>query len=694
MIWRAVVGAAIVLSFAMLPSRVEAQCAAGTIAPGTVSSSGAANSNSAYADVNNYKVYAFSSTSGSNSITFAQDTVADVLVVGGGGGGAGHIGAGGGAGAVIFYPGVKFNAGTVSVTVGAGGTAGTYPGSGSGTRGVSGGNSSIGSLFKAIGGGGGGVWAVQDEQVGFPGGSSGGNGPCVTGQTYCAAPTDVSSSNIVNGGSGRGSTTSQYVQGNKGGGITLDIITTGGGGGAGAAGRTATAQTSIACGLGGAGASTTTIGGTTYTFSTIFGSAYTTKAVSGVIAGGGGGGGNFGGTAFSCVGGAGGGGTGLVGSGVGTAGTVNTGSGGGGGADGSAGAAGGSGLILIRYALCQPCSAGTVKGVSDSVCQACSVGSYSTGGTSACSSCGVGTFAKTSVPASTTGIGVGPGTDVSGQFVHAFYSSGSITFAQDTVADVLVVGGGGGGGGNCAGGGGAGTVLFYANYKFLQGALYTLTVGGGGPTNTDSSAGKLGTDSKIVYSGSEIFVAKGGGGGGVYSDTTGKDGGSGGGGGGGVCPTASTTTSGGSALTSNVIPAGSGSVVGKAGGAGQCASSSFGRGGGGGGGAGQLGQSYTGGSLGGMAYTLQQSVGQHMSFLLYLALPTQMRPFIAIPIITLLVGGLALDRHKELLVSSMVERVVAETPTFAQKTLTVPPKLEMKILAVAEGGVDVLVLIQ
>jgi hypothetical protein len=97
--------------------------------------------------------------------------------------------------------------------------------------------------------------------------------------------------------------------------------------------------------------------------------------------------------------------------------------------------------------------------------------------------------------------------DVTGYAVHAFYTVGSstITFTQDTVADVLVVGGGGGGGGNIAGGGGAGAVLFYKGYKFAAGTTNTITVGGGGGGGASTVAGAYGSDSSI----GSIFVARG-----------------------------------------------------------------------------------------------------------------------------------------------------------------------------------------
>jgi hypothetical protein len=98
-------------------------------------------------DVPNYQVHAFAA--GVSSIVFPQATVADVLVIGGGGSGGCNVGAGGGAGALIYYPGYTFAAGTYAVTVGMGGAVVSTTGPGNdGTA------SSIGSLFRATGGGG------------------------------------------------------------------------------------------------------------------------------------------------------------------------------------------------------------------------------------------------------------------------------------------------------------------------------------------------------------------------------------------------------------------------------------------------------------------------------------------------------------------------------------------------------------
>jgi hypothetical protein len=69
--------------------------------------------------------FKFTSTSGKNNITFANDTVCRILVVAGGGGGGSRNAGGGGAGALIHSMTVTLSAGVqYAVVIGAGG-AGT-----------------------------------------------------------------------------------------------------------------------------------------------------------------------------------------------------------------------------------------------------------------------------------------------------------------------------------------------------------------------------------------------------------------------------------------------------------------------------------------------------------------------------------------------------------------------------------------
>lgn len=68
--------------------------------------------------------------------------------------------------------------------------------------------------------------------------------------------------------------------------------------------------------------------------------------------------------------------------------------------------------------------------------------------------------------------------DVSGDRVHTFTSSGTLTVTGSGNVQVLVVGGGGGGGGSTGGGGGAGGLIYTNSYAVSSGS-YTVTVGAG-----------------------------------------------------------------------------------------------------------------------------------------------------------------------------------------------------------------------
>lgn len=159
-----------------------------------------------------------------NSLPTSPGTV-EYLVVAGGGGGASRYGAGGGAGGYLTASDFPVTGATsYTVTVGAGGTAGTntavYTGGTDGT-------SSVFSSITSTGGGG-----VNTAQTGRSGGSGGGG----------------SGGNA--GGAGNTPSTSPS-QGNTGGGSTGGLFTGGGGGGAGAVGATAGAN----AGNGGVGVS-------------------------------------------------------------------------------------------------------------------------------------------------------------------------------------------------------------------------------------------------------------------------------------------------------------------------------------------------------------------------------------------------------------------------------------------------------
>jgi hypothetical protein len=248
------------------------------------------------------------------------------LVVAGGGGGGGTplnslVPAGGGAGGLLtntttLTPGTAY-----TITVGAGGAAGTNV-SGSTAQGQNGSASSISSLVATVGGGGGGGSYVSPYS-----GNSGGSGGGGSGwSSSSAAGGSGTAGQGNNGGAGFGTTTS-------GG---------GGGGGAGAVGGAATGGVSVGAN-GGIGVASSISGASVY------------------YAGGGGGGGYSG--AAGGTGGSGGGGNGGA-AGVGVAASANTGGGGGGGGGsggaGYAGGNGGSGVVIISYPGTQRGTGGTI----------------------------------------------------------------------------------------------------------------------------------------------------------------------------------------------------------------------------------------------------------------------------------------------------------------------------------------------
>ena len=97
---------------------------------------------------------------------------ADVLLVAGGGGGGSNAAGGGGGGGVRDLSNIQLNAGTYTVTIGAGGAAATS----TSVRGTNGSNSVFGS-YTALGGGGG---ASRDGGTAPSSGGSGGGGAGAT----------------------------------------------------------------------------------------------------------------------------------------------------------------------------------------------------------------------------------------------------------------------------------------------------------------------------------------------------------------------------------------------------------------------------------------------------------------------------------------------------------------------------------
>ena len=294
---------------------------------------------------NGYKYHTFLNDGTFTVSGSVHPTGMEVLVVGGGGGG-GYSGAagngGGGAGGLRVQGGpavagptgshgpatpLTIPVGSTTITVGEGGTYG-----------VNGGNSSIGSLLVATGGGSGGGEGGS-PYVGSPGGSSGG-------------ASNVESSAPTNGNAGG---FSPFPEGNNGGRATGATSNEGGGGGGGAGGNGGGATSDGTGGDGGVGLQLPA-----FNAPLLHPNASPLAPLGGFYAGGGGGG------TIRTSDGRGEGGTGGGGKGAntnptitglsetGSDGAANSGGGGGGGAiDGRpaipASYSGGDGIVVIRY---------------------------------------------------------------------------------------------------------------------------------------------------------------------------------------------------------------------------------------------------------------------------------------------------------------------------------------------------------
>jgi len=174
-------------------------------------------------------------------------------------------------------------------------------------------------------------------------------------------------------------------------------------------------------------------------------------------------------------------------------------------------------------------------------------------------------------------------------YYHTFTASGTFTPSQTLTADYLIIGGGGGGGAhagydvNYGGGGGAGgmrcTVTatggggsLESPVSLVSSTAYTITVGAGGASITNTRGGNSGNNSSII-GGAVSITAQRGGGGGSASGVSGEgdSGGSGGGGGGGASPvtcgagTANQGYAGGSSAGVSGAPGGGGGGAGAAG---------------------------------------------------------------------------------------------------------------------------------
>ena len=274
--------------------------------------------------VNAPVITSYTSTgSGTFSVPSGVSAV-DVLVVAGGGGGGQRHSGGGGAGGLIYRPAFPVTpGGSISYTVGSGGTGAptsqgpeSFPSPAHGGRGQ---DSTFGSLSAKGGGGGpiqGGGPASPSTTV--PGGSGGGG-------AYQGGTAGTGIQPQQPGDSGT------YGFGNPGG--TCPLVSGAGGGGAGGVGGDCSSQNA---GAGGAGKQYSISGTATY------------------YAGGGGGSThepNDG--SYSSVnggsGGQGGGGNGGNDGAAGQNGTANRGGGAGGGADNGGGGTGGSGIVIVAY---------------------------------------------------------------------------------------------------------------------------------------------------------------------------------------------------------------------------------------------------------------------------------------------------------------------------------------------------------
>lgn len=283
-----------------------------------------------------YKYLVFKS---SGTITFDTAGLADFLVVAGGGGGNAQnntqLAAGaGGAGGVIDRTGFYIEAGTYTVTVGAGGTGGT--GLPSALRGN---DSSVGTILQAMAGGGGGqgthTSSVQTHvrnSASATGGGSGGGAGANTAFGVLLGGLGVPGQGFE--GSGMGTGGGHYMGG--------------GGGGAGARGEPtayAAGATNNVAADGGVGATTTIITDTIATAQSVG------EVDSGNVYFGGGGGGAAHITTYCGTGGLGGGADAPTTAAAGNAGTANTGGGGSGGRDQVSGGNGGSGCVIVRVAV-------------------------------------------------------------------------------------------------------------------------------------------------------------------------------------------------------------------------------------------------------------------------------------------------------------------------------------------------------
>jgi len=217
-----------------------------------------------------YDYYTFTS---SGTLTVDEAGFADVLVVGGGGAGGAVTAGGGGAGGHLYVTNAYLPAGSLTVTVGAGGASVSRGAENAARSGNNGNPSRLNDYISPGGGGGAGsprnTGGTPYQHNGFNGGSGGGgsskgsgsNSSGGAGLSGLGSNGGGSSSGGAGGGGGAnaaGGTTSTNAGGNGGDGLANSITGSavtraGGGGGVGVAG---TAQGTGGTGGGGAAAET------------------------------------------------------------------------------------------------------------------------------------------------------------------------------------------------------------------------------------------------------------------------------------------------------------------------------------------------------------------------------------------------------------------------------------------------------
>lgn len=168
---------------------------------------------------------------GSGTITVGTAGTAEILLIGGGGGaGAGNQGAG--AGGYVYESSAFLPAGTLTVTVGAGGTSGFDSGSPSGGSNPRNGSPTRVGRYVALGGGAAGYPASNLSRVGYDGGSGGGGADnFYAGGSALLGQGNNGSNYYAGGGAGAAGTANGTGGAGQANSITGTSVTYAGGGG-------------------------------------------------------------------------------------------------------------------------------------------------------------------------------------------------------------------------------------------------------------------------------------------------------------------------------------------------------------------------------------------------------------------------------------------------------------------------------